>query len=233
LIVKYAMKGKDVIFTGDIGCYTLGFAKPISTTDTCLCMGASITMAQGLKIADRSKKVIAFIGDSTFFHSGITGLVNSYYNRHNITICILDNLTTGMTGFQPHPGTGKKIYGEEGRKVSIEGIVKGIGVERILVIDPYSDFTENVDKVREFLKDDELGVIVFRRECANLKSRESYFKINQNCSNCKVCLQVTGCPALNEDENGNIFIDSTLCNGCGLCKSFCRYSAIEKVIKDD
>ncbi|WP_041737501.1 indolepyruvate ferredoxin oxidoreductase subunit alpha [Caldicellulosiruptor owensensis] len=233
LIVKYAMKGKDVIFTGDIGCYTLGFAKPISTTDTCLCMGASITMAQGLKIADRSKKVISFIGDSTFFHSGITGLVNSYYNRHNITVCILDNLTTGMTGFQPHPGTGKKIYGEEGRKVSIEDIVKGIGVEKILVIDPYSDFTENVNKVREFLKDEELGVIIFRRECANMGSKESYLKINQNCSNCKGCMQITGCPALKEDENGNIFIDSALCNGCGLCKSFCPYSAIEKVMKDD
>ncbi len=230
MIVKNATKDKDVIFTGDIGCYTLGFAKPITTTDTCLCMGASITMAQGLNIADSSKSVVAFIGDSTFFHSGITGLVNSYYNRHNITICILDNLTTGMTGFQPHPGTGKKIYGEEGRKVIIESIVKGIGVERILLIDPYSDFTENVDKVREFLNDEELGVIVFRRECANLKSRESYFKINKNCSKCRACMMITGCPAIDEDENGNIIIDSTLCNGCGLCKNFCRYSAIEKVM---
>jgi len=106
-----------------------------------------------------------------------------------------------------------------------------MGIEKILVIDPYSDFKENVKKVKEFLEDEDLGVILFRKECSNLKSRESYFKINQNCSKCRVCLKVTGCPAIDEDENGNIFIDSTLGNGCGLCKDFCPYSAIEKVMK--
>lgn len=101
------------------------------------------------------------------------------------------------------------------------------------MIDPYSDFTQNVDKVREFLNNDQLGVIVFRRECANLNSREGYFKINQNCLKCKVCLNVTGCPAIDEDENGNIFIDSVLCKGCGLCKNFCPYYAIEKVMENE
>ncbi|WP_271629805.1 indolepyruvate ferredoxin oxidoreductase subunit alpha [Caldicellulosiruptor sp. DIB 104C] len=229
LIVKNACKGKDVIYTGDIGCYTLGYAKPISTTDTCLCMGASITMAQGLKLADEKKKVVAFIGDSTFFHSGITGLVNAYYNRHNITVCVLDNLTTGMTGFQPHPGVGQKATGQEGQRVEIAEVVKGIGIKEVLIIDPYEDFNLCVQKVREFIEKDKLSVIVFRRKCANLERYNGYYRINEKCINCKVCINVTGCPAISEDEEKNVFIDKTLCSGCGLCASFCPRMAIEKV----
>lgn len=233
LIVKNACKNKDVIYTGDIGCYTLGYAKPISTTDTCLCMGASITMAQGLKLADSKKRVIAFIGDSTFFHSGITGIVNAYYNKHNITVCILDNLTTGMTGFQPHPGVGEKPTGEKGQKVEITDVLKGIGISEILVIDPYDDFNLNLQKVKEFIEKDELSAIIFRRKCANLEESKGCYKINDRCIRCKVCINITGCPAIGENEDGVVFIDKTLCKGCGLCENFCPKAAIEKVMEDE
>ncbi|WAM34755.1 indolepyruvate ferredoxin oxidoreductase subunit alpha [Caldicellulosiruptor morganii] len=231
LIVKSACKGKDVIYTGDIGCYTLGFAKPISATHTCLCMGASVTMAQGLKIIENKKKIVAFIGDSTFFHSGITGLVNAYYNRHNITVCVLDNLTTGMTGFQPHPGVGQKVNGENGQRVEIADLVKGMGIKNVLIIDPYDNFDLCVQKVREFIEKDELSVIIFRHKCANLEKNNYYYRINEKCTNCKACISATGCPAIGEDENKNIFIDQVLCNACGLCTNFCPNMAIEKVVE--
>lgn len=230
LIVKHACKGKDVIYTGDIGCYTLGYAEPISTTDTCLCMGASITMAQGLKTVNKEKKVIAFIGDSTFFHSGITGLINAYYNKHNITICILDNSTTGMTGFQPHPGVGLKVTGEEGRRVEIEKIVKSIGIEDVLIVDPYDDFNSQIQKVSEIVSKDDLSVIIFRRKCANLERNNFYYKIDKNCIGCKACINNTGCPALYQ-ESGKVFIDDVICNGCGLCQNFCPKAAIVKVVR--
>ncbi len=127
--VKQAMKGQDAVFTGDIGCYTLGNAKPLDMVDTCLCMGAGITIAQGLSRMEPDKKQIAFIGDSTFFHTGIAGILNAAYNETDITVVILDNSTTAMTGHQPHPGTGQTMMGDISEKIDIEALVKACGVK--------------------------------------------------------------------------------------------------------
>lgn len=238
--IFYAVsKYKDVIATGDIGCYTLGMVAPLSVTDTVICMGASISAGIGIQrantIAERkSKKIFAFIGDSTFFHSGITGLINSVYNNSPIVTCILDNRITAMTGHQENPGTGKTLQGKEAPVIDIEKIVIAIGIkpENIRVVDPYKlDDTEKA--VKDAHNCSEPFVIIAKQPCALkkdvLKSRAKMkCRIDSDkCKRCKACLK-TGCPALMV-KDGIVSIDKNMCNGCEICRQVCRFNAIEKV----
>ncbi|MGM9973530.1 MAG: indolepyruvate ferredoxin oxidoreductase subunit alpha [Clostridiaceae bacterium] len=232
-------KHKDIIATGDIGCYTLGMMPPLNVTDTVICMGASISGGIGLSKARRmdedNKKIFAFIGDSTFFHSGITGLINSIYNNEPIVTCILDNRTTGMTGHNENPGTGKTLMGKEAPIIPIENIVLSLGIkkENMRVIESY-----NLEKLREAIKDakasEEPFVIVTKEPCALKKDVIRIRKglkchVNiEKCRRCKACLR-TGCPALSFKKN-SVAIDSAQCNGCEICKQVCPFSAIEKVV---
>ena len=223
--VKKAMKNQKSVFSGDIGCYTLGNAKPLNMVDTCLCMGAGITIAQGLQHLEPDLKHFAFIGDSTFFHSGITGVINAVYNKANINIIILDNSTTAMTGHQPHPGTGKTMMREVSEIVDIEGLVKACGVTHVVKANPF-DFDNAVNLVKEAADYDGVSAIIFKSPCVNLVKKTKYCKINDKCINCKRCINEIGCPSISIMD-GRVIIDSATCYGCGLCKNICNLEAIE------
>ena len=224
-VIKQAMKGEECIFCGDIGCYTLGNAAPLDMVDTCLCMGAGITIAQGLNRVEKNKKIFAFIGDSTFFASGITGIINAVFNRSNINIVILDNSTTAMTGKQEHPGTGKIFMNEEIKKIQIENVLKGIGVDYLTIMNPF-DFEQSIKTVQSIVKIKGVKVIIFRSECKEINKNNKVCSIDEEkCINCKKCLKELGCPAIIEKEQ-RITIDRNKCNGCGLCKNFCVKGAI-------
>lgn len=222
--------------TSDIGCYTLGSAPPLSVGDTCICMGAGISSGLGFdrvnQMAGRDKKVFGIMGDSTFFHSGITGLINAVYNKSNLVAVILDNRITAMTGQQENPGTGRNISGVESPKVDLEALVKAIGVreENIRVIDPY-DMDANKAAVKDALESNDVFVIITKQPCALLKTqikarKGMHCEVNQEkCKRCKTCLRV-GCPAISYKDDF-INIDTTLCNGCSVCLQVCPYNAIE------
>lgn len=230
-------KYKDkIIATSDIGCYTLGMAPPLGVGDTVICMGAGITAGIGFdrvnEMADRDKKVFGFIGDSTFFHSGITGLINGVYNGTNMVTVILDNRITAMTGHQENPGTGKNINGQETPMVDIEGVVKAVGVkeDNIRVIDPYK-LGETNKAVKEAYESEEPFVIITKQPCALIKEvqrerRGFYCEVNQEkCRKCKTCLKI-GCPAISFKDNV-VSIDVSQCNGCTVCLQVCPFDAIE------
>lgn len=238
--IFYAVsKYKDnIISSGDIGCYTLGMVAPLNVTDTCVCMGASITAGLGIEkanqLANRNKKVFAFIGDSTFFHSGMTGLTNSIYNNIPIVTCILDNRTTGMTGHQENPGTGKTLQNRPAPMIDIEKVVLALGIkeENLKVVDPYK-LEETEAAVKAAYESNEPFVIITKQPCA-LKKDVIKRRANMNCNvdsdkckKCKACLK-TGCPALKFKDNV-VSIDKNMCNGCELCKQVCKFDAIEKV----
>lgn len=223
--VKKAMKGQKAYFCGDIGCYTLGNAMPLDMVDTCLCMGAGITMAQGFHWVDKDAKTFAFVGDSTFFASGMTGVVNALYNDADMTLCVLDNSTTAMTGHQPHPGTGKNMMGDIVNKISIVKILEGMGVAKILVVDPL-DLDAAVNAVKECSEAPGVKAIIFQSPCVAITKPSGMAHINTSCINCKKCIHEIGCPALIIRDN-QIAIDSSLCTGCGLCSQICPVSAIE------
>ena len=227
--VYYVLKRLGIAATGDIGCYTLGAMPPLVGIDTCVCMGASIGMAMGMEKArgkDFSKKLVAVIGDSTFFHSGLTGLVDMVYNGASSTVMILDNSTTGMTGHQDHPATGKNVKGDIAFAIDIPALVKSIGVKNIRVVDPF-DLKALEQVLKEETARDELSVIIAKRPCALLdrKTVKLPYTITDKCKTCGVCLKL-GCPAIEKTENG-MKINETLCNGCGLCKDVCAFGAIE------
>ena len=223
--VKQAMKGKKAVFCGDIGCYTLGNAMPLDMVDTCLCMGAGITMAQGLSHMNSDTTCFAFVGDSTFFASGMTGVVNAVYNEADIILCVLDNSTTAMTGHQPHPGTGRNMMGNVVEKVSIEKVLEGIGVKKILTVDPL-DLEASVGAVRECAGEKGVRAIVFRSPCVALSKPEGKCAVDEaKCVNCKKCIREIGCPAL-ITAGGQVTIDRNLCTGCGLCSRICPAHAI-------
>lgn len=237
--IFYAVsKYKDVIATGDIGCYTLGMNAPLNVTDTVICMGASISAGVGIERVNRidkrdNKKVFAFIGDSTFFHSGVTGLIESVYNNTPLVTVILDNRITGMTGHQENPGTGKTLQNRPAPIVDIEALVLATGIkeENIRVVDPYK-LKETEAAVKDAHNSTEPFVIITKQPCALikdvLKKRVNMScAVNGNCKKCKLCLK-TGCPAL-QFKNGIVSIDESMCNGCGLCKDVCPFNAIEKV----
>lgn len=227
----YILKKLKLVVSGDIGCYTLGALPPLESMDTCICMGASVSAALGMEKArgkEFSKKLVAVIGDSTFIHSGITGLIDIVYNKGVSTVIILDNSITGMTGHQHNPTTGFTIKGEPTKQVDLVKLANAIGVERVRVVDPFDlDTFEKV--VKEEVAAEEPSVIISQRPCALLKhvKFDGPLSINQDkCTSCKMCMRL-GCPAIS-NQDGKIKIDITLCNGCGLCVKVCKFSAIEK-----
>lgn len=223
--VKKAMSGKKAVFTGDIGCYTLGNAKPLDMVDTCLCMGAGITIAQGLKHSENDVSHIAFIGDSTFFHTGIPGVINAVYNETDITVVILDNSTTAMTGHQPHPGTGKTMMNTVSEKVDIYNLVKACGVKFVEKADPL-DFDKAVDIIKRAVDFKGTSVVIFQSPCIALFKPEKKYMINEKCISCKKCINEIGCPAITVSEKGKVIIEPSTCYGCGLCEKVCPVSAI-------
>ncbi|MCQ2475008.1 MAG: indolepyruvate ferredoxin oxidoreductase subunit alpha [Clostridia bacterium] len=223
--VKEAMKGKKTLYCGDIGCYTLGNAKPLDMVDTCLCMGAGINIAQGIGHLEPDTNCFAFVGDSTFFASGITGVINAFYNQANMTLIVLDNSTTAMTGHQPHPGTGKTMMGEIVSKVSIEKILRAIGLETVETVDPLK-LNEAIAKVKEVAAKPGVKAIIFKSPCvAIIKPTGKNIIDPEKCTNCKSCIKKLGCPAIIL-KDGRAAIDETLCTGCGICSDVCPFGAI-------
>lgn len=226
---KTALKkmGTRAVFSGDIGCYTLGNAKPLDAVDTCLCMGAGITMAQGLSVADPTAKQIAFIGDSTFFASGMTGVANAVYNQHDITICVLDNRITAMTGGQPHPGTGTMLMGPQSDPLCIEDVLRALKVECIEFANPHR-LEESIGAVTRAVSFEGPSAVIFRAPCVNLFKHGAPVAVDaEACRGCKRCITTIGCPAISFAD-GVAAIDTALCTGCGLCTQLCPFGAISK-----
>lgn len=225
----YCLKKLNVTVSGDIGCYTLGAVAPLNAMDTTICMGASISALHGFnkaRGAESEHKSVAVIGDSTFMHSGMTGLVNIAYNNSNSTVIILDNSITGMTGHQQNPTTGKNLKGDPAAAVNLEELCKAIGIKRVRVVDPYN-LAETESAIKEELQADEASVVISRRPCALLKyvKHNPPFKVdNDKCVGCKSCMKL-GCPAISI-KNKKAVIDHTQCVGCGICKEMCRFNAI-------
>lgn len=230
--VKTAMRGRKSVFCGDIGCYTLGNAKPLDMVDTCLCMGAGVNIAQGIWRVEPDTICFAFVGDSTFFASALTGVVNAVYNRADMVLVVLDNSTTAMTGHQPHPGTGVRMTpaagGEHSGKISIEGVLRGIGVDAVETVDPL-DQTAAVDCVKRMADMKGVRAIVFRSPCIVLFKPASAAVIDSEaCINCKACIKTIGCPAIVLSD-GKVKVDGAQCTGCGLCVKVCPKKAISIV----
>ncbi len=222
--VKKAMAGRKTFYCGDIGCYTLGNAMPLDMCDTCLCMGAGITMAQGFNHLEKDGVAFSFVGDSTFFASGMTGVVNAVYNEADMILCVLDNSTTAMTGHQPHPGTGKNMMGDIIEKVDIIKILEGIGLKKIITVDPL-DLEASVAAVKECADTPGVKAIIFKSPCIALFRPTKRAVISDKCIQCKKCIREIGCPAI-VIENGKVAIDNSLCTGCGLCGQICPVNAI-------
>ncbi|MBQ9965674.1 MAG: indolepyruvate ferredoxin oxidoreductase subunit alpha [Clostridia bacterium] len=226
----YVLKKLGLVVSGDIGCYTLGAVAPLASVDTTICMGASVSAALGMakaRGAEFNKKLVSVIGDSTFMHSGITGLVDIVYNKGNNTVIILDNSITGMTGHQNNPTTGYTIKGEETKQVNLIALCRAVGIEHVVVADPF-DVKNFESIVKEEVNREEPSVIIAQRPCALLKTVKytGRCKINDNCKNCKMCMKL-GCPAISIKDDKPV-IDATQCNGCGLCVNVCPFGAIEK-----
>jgi indolepyruvate ferredoxin oxidoreductase alpha subunit len=224
--VKQAMKGQKSVFCGDIGCYTLGNAKPLEMVDTCLCMGAGITIAQGLGRIQPDAKHFAFIGDSTFFAAGLTGVVNAVYNQSHITIVVLDNGTTAMTGHQPHPGTGKTMMNTPSETISIPALLTAAGVRKILEADPLR-LEEAMAVVRAAAAFPGVSAVIFRSPCIAVTKAAPAFAVDGRCTGCQKCVRELGCPALSMDGR-RAKIDPSLCFGCSLCAQICPSGAIER-----
>ena len=229
----YVLKKLGLNVMGDIGCYTLGAMAPLSSMDTNLCMGAAIGEAHGISKArgnDFAKKTVSVIGDSTFIHSGITGLINMVYNKGINTVLILDNSITGMTGHQDNPTTGYTIRKEETKQVNLLTLCKSIGIDHVVVADPFD--VKNFEKVvREETEREDVSVIIAQRPCALLpnmrKKYSGHCKITDKCKKCKMCMKL-GCPAISVDGD-TVKIDMAQCNGCGLCTNVCPFGAIEQI----
>ena len=223
-------KHKCTVF-GDIGCYTLGATAPLFALDVSTCMGASIPAVHGFNKAlgkESEGKSVAVIGDSTFMHSGMTGLANVAYNQSNSTVLILDNSITGMTGHQQNPTTGYNIKGDPAGKIDLEALCHAMGFERVCVVDPY-DLAETEKVLKEELSVEAPSVIISRRPCALLKTVKHNPPLTVcegNCKSCKACMKL-GCPAISM-KNGKAVIDKTLCLGCGVCKQLCKFDAIKE-----
>jgi indolepyruvate ferredoxin oxidoreductase alpha subunit len=223
--VKQAMKGKKSVFCGDIGCYTLGNAMPLDMVDTCLCMGAGVNITQGIGKIEPDTVCFAFVGDSTFFASAITGAVNAVYNQANMTLIVLDNSTTAMTGHQPHPGTGRTMMGQVVEKVSIESVLKGVGVKTVETVNPF-ELQKAIEAVKRVAAEDGVKAIIFKSPCAVLIKPQKPSVINpESCMNCKRCITQLGCPGI-VLKDGKAAIEQSLCTGCGLCAQVCTFGAI-------
>ncbi|MGE5560029.1 MAG: indolepyruvate ferredoxin oxidoreductase subunit alpha [Chloroflexota bacterium] len=228
--VMFVLKKLNCTVTGDIGCYTLGSAPPLTAIDSCICMGASIGMAHGFAKAggEHRGKLVAVIGDSTFFHSGMTGLINVVYNRANVITMILDNRITAMTGHQHNPGTGQTLLGEVAQQADLEAIVRALGIKHVAVVDPY-DLTQVEQTLRELTELPEPAVVIARRPCALIAKPgpERYTILPDKCKQCKACLRL-GCPAIEVRPDGTIAINRDNCFGCGVCSDLCKFDALVK-----
>ena len=225
----YTLKKNDLTVLGDIGCYTLGAVAPLGAMDSTICMGASISGLHGFNKANGGEsegRTVAVIGDSTFMHSGVTGLINTAYNESNSTVIILDNSITGMTGHQQNPTTGYNLKGDPCAKIDLESLCRAVGVSRVRVVDPY-DLAACDAAVKEELAAKEPSVIISRRPCALLKYVKHPGPIASDpdkCVGCKSCMRI-GCPAISIAD-GKAVIDSTLCTGCGVCTQLCKFDAL-------
>ncbi|MGE5553630.1 MAG: indolepyruvate ferredoxin oxidoreductase subunit alpha [Betaproteobacteria bacterium] len=227
--VFFALKSLNLTVAGDIGCYSLGALPPLDAMDTCLCMGGGISVALGMVQAnpELAGRTVGVVGDSTFLHSGLTGLLDAVYNKAPLPILILDNRTTAMTGHQDHPGTGRTLQGEVTSAVDYLALARALGVKRVSVVDPL-----NLDQLKQTLREDlasgEPAVIVARRPCALLsrKPAKPPAADAEACRMCRSCLRI-GCPAISA-AGGSVVIDQVRCNGCGLCASVCKFNAIGK-----
>ena len=231
----YTLSKNKVTVLGDIGCYTLGAVAPLSAMDMTLCMGASISAVHGFnkaRGAESEGKTVAVIGDSTFMHSGMTGLANIAYNQSNSTVIILDNSITGMTGHQQNPTTGYNIKGDPAGKIDLEALCKAMGFNRVRVVDPY-DLKATDAAIKEELAADEPSVIISRRPCALLKyvKHEAPLAVDPvKCVGCRSCMKI-GCPAISIRE-GKAHVDATLCVGCGVCEQLCGVKAFQSTKKE-
>ena len=223
----YTLAKNKLTVLGDIGCYTLGAVAPLGAMDSTVCMGASISGLHGFnKAGGNEGRTVAVIGDSTFMHSGVTGLINAAYNESNSTVIILDNSITGMTGHQQNPTTGFNLKGDPCTKIDLESLCRAVGIRRVRVVDPY-DLAACDQVVREELAAAEPSVIISRRPCALLKYVKHPGPISSDpgkCVGCKSCMKI-GCPAISIAE-GKAVIDNTLCTGCGVCAQLCKFEAL-------
>lgn len=230
--VFYILNKLKLTVSADIGCYTLGAQPPLAAVDTVLCMGASVGMAHGFEKArgrEQSEHTVAVIGDSTFIHSGITGLINAVYNMSNITLIILDNSTTGMTGHQQHPATGLTLKQQPAPVLDIVALCRTVGCASVRVVDSY-DLAEVEKVVKEEVKRDGVSVIVAKRPCALLdRNYPPAYKV-EDCRKCGMCFRL-GCPAIEKQEDGSARINASLCVGCGLCSKVCRFGAIKEGVR--
>ncbi len=222
--LSFSGKTDDKIVTGDIGCYTLGVLPPVNAVQTCLCMGAGISQAAGMAHAGVKEKVFAVIGDSTFFHAGMPGLLNIAYNRANVCIIVMDNRSVAMTGHQPTPESGKTAMGEDAKIIRIADIARGLGIDKVDVVDPF-DVEGTTRVIREIMDFDGPSVIISERPCPLKIERGPAREVLEKCNACGVCVKDYGCPAISLKRE-RAEIDATLCYGCGVCESICPFEAI-------
>ncbi len=227
--LTFSGRSNDKIVTGDIGCYTLGVLPPVNAVQTCLCMGAGISQAAGMVHAGVKDKAFAVIGDSTFFHGGMPGLLNIAYNRANVCVVILDNRTVAMTGHQPTPESGKTAMGDDTKIVTVEAIAKSLGIDKVNVVDPY-DLEQTRRVLRETMEYQGPSVIVSLRPCPLKIEKGPVRKVQEKCNLCGVCVKAFGCPAISLGSS-RAEIDESLCQGCGVCQTLCPFDAIKEADK--
>ena len=230
--VFYVLNKLKMHAAGDIGCYTLGAVAPLSVIDTTMCMGSSISTLHGMEKAKGKEYIkdwVAVIGDSTFMHTGVNSLMNMVYNKATGTVIILDNSTTGMTGHQDHAATGKTLQGDPTYAISIPGICRAMGIKNVYEINAF-DIALLEKTIKEETAKDEISVIITKTPCVLLDKRKKplYTAHEDKCKKCGMCMK-PGCPAMTKNEDGTIHIDDTMCTGCGLCETLCKFDAIELV----
>jgi indolepyruvate ferredoxin oxidoreductase alpha subunit len=230
--IKRALKAlrREAVLCGDIGCYTLGNALPLDAVDTCLCMGAGITMAQGFSVAEghaaSGKKCLAFVGDSTFFASGLTGIVNAVYNGHEICLVVLDNSITAMTGAQPHPGTGETLMGQRRPGIPIEQLLRAVGFKHIVSANPFN-LEEGILAAKEAIEAEGPSALVYKAPCITLVKPQEPVQVAPSCIGCKKCITEIGCPAIGfNQETRAAFVNAGQCTGCRLCVPVCPFGSI-------